>query len=213
MIWGIAWQLEDREFDETCQNTFLYRIIERPFFLSWWIISDLIPARISDCEIMAKLVCNSSLLKDSDYRLKNLSFSHKICIECCLGIRGIREDTNHLVMQCPASEGIRSEMLDVLKGIDDLHVKRTLEDPQNLLNTLMGHHPVSMPFESALKIWDVSSRYISTMYRRVRCNRKLSQFVLVLLLVVSLSRHEFVSSGLKTFTSTPLSFLMCTHHL
>ena len=155
MIWGIAWQLEDREIDETCQNTFLYRIIERPFFLSWWIISDLIPARISDCEIMSKLVCNSSLLKDSDYRLKNLSFSHKICIECCLGIS---EDTNHLVMQCPANEGIRSEMQDELNGFDDLQVKRTMEDPQNLFNTLMGHQPVGMPFESALKIWDVSSR-------------------------------------------------------
>ena len=167
---GRIWygQLEDREFDDTCQNTFLYRIIERPFFLSWWIISDLIPARISDCEIMSKLVCNSSLLKDSDYRLKNLSFSHKVCIECYLGIR---EDTNHLVMQCPANEGIRSEMQDVLNSIDDLHVKRTMEDPQNLFNTLMGHQPVGMPFESALKIWDVSSRYISRMYRRVTCNR------------------------------------------
>ena len=56
---------------------------------------------------MAKLVCNASLLKDYDYRLKNPTFSHKVCTECYLTIR---EDVTHLVMQCPAYEGIMVEI-------------------------------------------------------------------------------------------------------
>ena len=90
---------------------------------------------IRDCEIMAELVCNTSLLKDSNYRYKNVSFSHKVCTECYLGIR---EDLNHLVMQCPHFEGNRAEMLDG-SAIDDQYVRDALEDPQKIFNILMGH--------------------------------------------------------------------------
>ena len=68
---------------------------------------------------MAKLVCNASLLKDNDYCLKYLTFSHKVCTECYLSIN---EDVTHLVMQFPAYKGIRVEMYDVLKAIDDQFV-------------------------------------------------------------------------------------------
>ena len=33
-----------------------------------------------------------------------------------------REDINHYFMQCPACDGIRSEMIDVIKAISDDHV-------------------------------------------------------------------------------------------
>ena len=87
----------------------MYRVIDHPFYLIWWIIADLLPGISNNCEIMAKLVCNASLLKDHDYRLKSKSFSHKICNNCDLGIR---EDVNHLVVQCLFFEEIKEEMLD-----------------------------------------------------------------------------------------------------
>ena len=40
-------------------------------------------------------------LKDSDSRLKSLSFIHNVCNSCDLGIR---EDVVHIVIQCPANE-------------------------------------------------------------------------------------------------------------
>ena len=67
MVWDIAWQMEDYEYSLRCPNSFMSRIIDKPFFLTWWIISDSVPSITGDCETMAKLVCNYSLLKDSDY--------------------------------------------------------------------------------------------------------------------------------------------------
>ena len=36
-ILDIAWKKEDDEYQITFQNTFLYKVISRPFFLIWWI--------------------------------------------------------------------------------------------------------------------------------------------------------------------------------
>ena len=113
---------------------------------------------------MAKLVSDTSLLKSSDYRLKKLSFSHKICTACDLGIR---EDIKHIVMQCPHYEGIRSEMCDVLKAVDDPVVQQVLSEPLEFFNVIMGKHPADAPFESMIKLWLITSRYITRMYRQV----------------------------------------------
>ena len=142
--------------------------MNRPYFLNWWILSDLIPDIISNCEVMSKLVCNSSLLKDHDYRLKKQSFSQKVCTQCMLGIR---EDTMHLVMQCPDTELIKGEMFEVLSAIDDDHVSNALQDQHNIFYILMGKHPPDVPFDSMLKIWLVSSHYIPRMYRRLLSKR------------------------------------------
>ena len=54
-IWDIAWSKfkEDEEYNMLCQNSFMYKIIGKALFLNWWIISDLIPLVIRDCETMA----------------------------------------------------------------------------------------------------------------------------------------------------------------
>ena len=132
------------------------------FFLNWWIISDLIPSVINDCEIMAKQVCNASFLKDHDYRLKSLSFSRKICSECTLGIR---EDLLHMVMQRPDTEDIRREMYEVIYAIEDDHVKTFLLVQQVTFFILIGKHPPDIPFQSIVKIWLISSHCITMMYR------------------------------------------------
>ena len=162
-IWSIAWRKEDEEYSEINKDSILYQVTDKPR-ITWWAISDLIPSLISTCEIMAKLVCDTSLLKSSDYRLKKLSFSHKICTACDLGIR---EDIKHIVMQCPHYEGIRSEMCDVLKAIDDPVVQQVLSEPLEFFYVIMGKHPIDAPFESMIKLWMVTSRYITRMYRQV----------------------------------------------
>ena len=113
---------------------------------------------------MDKLVCNASLLKDHDYRLKSLSFSHKGCTECTLGIR---EDLLHIVMQCPDTEEIKCEMFEVINAIEDDHVKALMLEQQEVFYIILGKHHPGIPFESMIKIWLVSSRYISRMYKRL----------------------------------------------
>ena len=74
------------------------------------------PCHTNNCEIMSKLVCNASLITDHDYRRKR-----KVCNLCDLGIR---EDVNHIVMQCPNNRGTRKEMLDVIRSRNEVTVDR-----------------------------------------------------------------------------------------
>ena len=60
---------------------------------------------------MARWVCDVSLLKSHDLRLKNLPLSAKFCNRCDLGIE---EGTFHLVMQCPYFEDAIKNMFDEL---------------------------------------------------------------------------------------------------
>ena len=116
----------------------------RSIFL--WIITDLMPNLTVKCEIMAKLACNASLLKDHDYRLKCKSFTHKVG-----SYLGIWEDENHIVMQCSYFEGTRKEMLDVINAINDERIYHILANPQNIFEILMGKHPEGAHFEIMLK--------------------------------------------------------------
>ena len=142
-IWDIAWSMEDNDYELHNNRSLLFRIIERPFYLIWWIIADLLPNLSGNC---------ASLLKDHDYRLKRKSFSHKVCNLCYLGIR---EDVNHIVMQCLFFEGTRKEMLDVINAINDERIAPILANPQHTYDILMGKHPEGAPFETMLKIWGV----------------------------------------------------------
>ena len=168
-IWDLAWRMEDVDYNNSNNGSLMYCVIERPLFLVWWMLSDLIPSMTRTCESMAKLVCDASLLKSNDYRLKNLSFSHKICNACYLGIR---EDIKHLVMQCPLYEGERTEMWDVLHNIDDIFVQNVISDPLEFFYIIMGKHPINVPFESMVKLWTVSGQYIARMYKHATLNRK-----------------------------------------
>ena len=71
-----------------------------------------------------------------------------VCVMCYLGIR---EDINHLVMQCPAYEGDRTEMFEVLNTIDDHYVRIALDDHQNIFSVLMGKQPIDTPLSSAFR--------------------------------------------------------------
>ena len=111
---------------------------------------------------MAKLACNASLLKDNDYRLKKLSFSHKVCTVCDLSVR---ENVNHIVMQCPVF-GVRSEICDILKSIEDCYIQEVLKEPQESFHVIMGKHQVNVPFEYMLKLWLVTSDYITRIHNQ-----------------------------------------------
>ena len=76
-------------------------------------------------------------------------------------------------MQCPDTQEIRSEMFAVINSIDDDYVKDISAGQQDLFYVLMGKHPDGIPFEYVSKIWLVSYRYVSKMYRRLINRRRL----------------------------------------
>ena len=66
-VWEKAWVLEDEEYQiskgQMRNEKLLYKIIEKPYYLTWWVMSDISRTCIDQFEIMARLVCDSSLLK------------------------------------------------------------------------------------------------------------------------------------------------------
>ena len=103
-----------------------------------------------------------ALIEACQSKVKPLISYNMICTACTLGIR---EDIKHIVMQCPQYEGTRSEMWDVLKAVNDPIVQEVLDEPLEFFYVIMGKHPINVPMESMVKIWLISSHYITRMYR------------------------------------------------
>ena len=55
--------------------------------------------------------------------------------------------------------------------IDDPEVQRVISEPQEFFNVVMGKHPENTPFESMIKLWAITGRYITRMYKHVINNR------------------------------------------
>ena len=87
------------------------------------------------CEDMAKLVCNASKLKSDDFMLEKATFGTRMCIECDLGIE---ENVKHIVMQCPAYENIRREMLDKIADLQNDIGTMVLAEHGEILYILLG---------------------------------------------------------------------------
>ena len=120
-------------------------------------------------ETMASLVCDTSLLKSTDYRLKGKTHSQKMCNRCDLGAI---ENIFHLIMQCPFYVDERVMMYRQLEELGTDAVKAVLDDPPNIFHILMGKHPDHLSFESMVEIWLISGHYISQMYSRAIVGRK-----------------------------------------
>ena len=58
IVWSKVWALEDEEIllykNQLAKEKLLFRIVEKPYYLTWWVISDLSREHIDKCEIMAK---------------------------------------------------------------------------------------------------------------------------------------------------------------
>ena len=77
---------------------------------------------------MARIVCDSSLLKTSDVRQKKASLASRFCNKCDLGIK---EDAMHVVMQCPLFEDSRKMMLYELNNTGLIEIDNLLRQPSH----------------------------------------------------------------------------------
>ena len=67
--------------DEDCEILYkngrvmptLFSVIDKTFYIIWWIMADNSPKQVKMCEKMVAMVTDSSLLKGHDLRLKNAS--------------------------------------------------------------------------------------------------------------------------------------------
>ena len=114
-------------------------------YLTWYHISDVYTNRMRECETMASLVCGASNLKCDDYRLKHRSFLSKSCTMCNLAAY---EDVNHLVMSCPATSALRTNLFDEIILTDENNGIWQRIDPEKRLETLLGGNPLDIPLRA-----------------------------------------------------------------
>ena len=93
-LWGEklpkrAWDLDDTYW---CLKTRCHKSLDllsnvciTSRYLIWWQLADKYFWLSSDCEIMTKILCHSSLLKTDDVRLKSLPMASRFCSLCDLG--------------------------------------------------------------------------------------------------------------------------------
>ena len=92
-------------------------------------LSDVSREHISKCENMAKMVCEASLLKTSDVRLKKKSIASRFCNKCDLGIE---ETANHIVMQCPYFEADRKKKFEEMSDLNCAEINGILDNHGNV---------------------------------------------------------------------------------
>ena len=77
IMWENVWSKEDEDVcilykQSNRKKSWLFDIIEKPYYLTWWIISDNFPNLMNMCEKMYAMVCGCSLLKSQLVILKIL---------------------------------------------------------------------------------------------------------------------------------------------
>ena len=113
------------------------------------------------CEVMARLVCHTSLLKNDDPRYKGGSNSMKNCTRCDLSIP---ESVKHLVMQCPDNEGAKEFMFEEIQKADNSFARRGAESADQVFLWLLGKHIEGVDRDVMSNIWIIAGHHISRMY-------------------------------------------------
>ena len=167
LVWERAWTLEREQWRLNWESDKHFDLINKamngPNYSIWWTIADGDQSKMKQCEIMVKLLTHASLLMSDDCRLKRLPFGSRMCIRCGLFSP---EDTNHMIMQCPLNEMHRINMFN------EISEHYALEVGECTFEILLGNLLTGRTQEEMLTLWDISSQYISLMYRDVLASRK-----------------------------------------
>ena len=147
----------------------LFNVIDNAFYLLWWHISDLMPQKTKMCEILASIVCDTSLLKATDYRIKRKSYAYKMCDRCDLGIN---EDARHLILQCPFYDADRMEMFNEIESVSDTWSDKISNRGYDILHILLGMQPDGISYDEMICIWLIAGSHISRMYQSAIAGRK-----------------------------------------
>ena len=114
-------------------------------------------------EDMAKMVCGASNLKADKPKLRGETFSNRVCMLCDIGSE---ENTMHIVMQCHFRERIRRDMYLNFESLT-METRNKFNDltGEEKFLALMGKNMSDIDPEDMLKLWCISSKFISLIYR------------------------------------------------
>ena len=166
IVWNAIWKCEDEDnlliYRNPKPDTLLFKIIENAYYLVWWFISDVMPCKTRMCEILSSIECDTSLLKATDYRVKNKPFGFKMCHRCDLGII---ENARHLILQCPFYDLERASMFREIESTNDTWSSKINNQGYDAMHVLLGMQPDNTTFNEIIHIWLIAGSHISRMYQ------------------------------------------------
>ena len=114
------------------------------------------------CETVASILCDTSLLQTTDYRLKGKTFGYKMCSRCDFGIQ---EDARHVLMQCPFYSEERKNLFDSLELVSDIWKNEISHNGHDILHILLGKQPENISCCDMLPIWITAGEYVMDIYK------------------------------------------------
>ena len=129
--------------------------------LIWWELCDLYPVLIPYCETMVKLICGASSLKSDNYQYRSDNTRRVYCDLCQnLAI----EDIEHLIMQCPSLQDIRTKMFEDLSIIAIEYRTQVFNTGENIIHVLLGKIPTRFDPEFTYKFMRIVCICVHKMY-------------------------------------------------
>ena len=173
VVWQAIWACEDNDYllmyKQPKPETLLFKIIENAYYLIWWHISDCMPNKTKMCEILASIVCDTSLLKATDYRLKKKSIGYKMCDRCELWII---ENARHLILLCPFYDLERTDMFNKIESVNDTWSTKISNQGYYRMHILLGMQPEGINFDEMIDMWLIAGSHISRMYLNAITGRR-----------------------------------------
>ena len=114
-------------------------------------LADTFPEKTSQFEIMAKLTCRASKLKNDECTLRRATHAEKMCSLCYLGQA---ECLEHLVLTCPIHEPMRVDMYNDIAKLDI-----TIPNDINF-KVILGGYMDGMSSVEMIPIWLIACDYI-----------------------------------------------------
>ena len=172
LIWSKAWCIERQDwcfrhilFKATC---YLKIVLEPSYMLIWWELCDIYPVLIPYCETMVKLICGASSLKSDNYQYRSDNTRRVYCDLCQnLAI----EDIEHLIMQCPYLQDIRTKMFEDLSSVAIEYRTQVYNTGENIFHILLGKIPTRFDPEFTYKFMRIVCICVHKMYCTVISNR------------------------------------------
>ena len=164
-IWRRGWNLEDVywEIERHLHKSLdlLSRVNSPIRYIVWWGISDKYPILTAKCEIMTKILCHASILRDDDFRLKRQSRMQRMCTLCD---QYAVEDARHFLLQCPFYQVERERMFFEISNVD-ISIDQAITDAGiDILYIVLGHSIEGVCDQFMEEIWIIILNCVTVMY-------------------------------------------------
>ena len=159
LVWGKAWDIErewwQHHYDNDRHLDLIVHTSITPSYTIWWQIADLDRSYMKYCEVMVKILCHCTNLKEDDFRYKRATINERMCALCD---QAAPEDALHMIMQCP----YHAEWRGVLQ--DEVSLICPNFGAREVFYTILGKPLADVDMYNMWQIWKITCYHTARMY-------------------------------------------------